>query len=154
MAPGRPVRTCLMVGTLSLCATAPSWSGPYNDSLGKCLVESTTPADKTLLVRWMFAMMALHPDVQAGSSLTPEQRSAISKDAALLFQRLVTETCVKETRAAIKYEGAGTLETSFSLLGQVAARELFTHPKVAEGLAELGKHMDEKKIKELVGTAQ
>jgi hypothetical protein len=94
--------------------------------------------------------MALHPDVQSSSVVvTPEQRGALSKQTAQLFQRLLTESCLKETREAIRYEGSSAIQSSFSLLGQVAMRELLTDPKVAEGIAEFSKYMDEKKFKEL-----
>lgn len=138
-----------VVGLVVLAAASPVWAGPYGDSLGKCLVASTAAAEKTALVRWMFAMMALHPDVQSSSAVTPAQRTAMSKETAQLFQRLLTEACAPQTREALRYEGQSTIQTSFSLLGQVAARELFTNPKVAEGLSELSKYMDENKLKEL-----
>lgn len=141
--------TRVLAAALTLAVTGEAWAGPYADSLSRCLVESTTAAEKATLVRWMFAMMALHPEVESASAVTPEQRAAISKDTATLFQRLLTETCRKQAREAIAYEGPNTIEASFSLLGQVAARELFTHPKVAEGMSEFAKHLDENKLKEL-----
>jgi hypothetical protein len=144
------MKSCLLivpVVVLLVLAVAPrAWAGPYGDSLGKCLVSSTTAAEKTTLVRWMFAMMALHPDVEKSSVVTPDKRAELSKEMAQLFERLVTQTCLKETREAVKYEGASTIETSFSLLGQVAARELFAHPKVVEGMSEFSKYLDEKKL--------
>ena len=145
----RHAKTPVLVGALMLGLTPGAWAGPYGDSLSKCLVESTTAAQKTKLVRWMFAMMALHPDVQTASAITPEQRTAMSKDTGELFQRLLTATCIKQAREAIRYEGPATMQVSFGLLGQVAARELFTHPKVAEGLSEFTKYTDQNKLKEL-----
>jgi sorbitol-specific phosphotransferase system component IIC len=142
--------TCALIGLLLPFSAQRALAGPYGDSLGKCLVSKTTSVEKATLVRWMFAMMALHPEVQGSSSVTPTQREALTKETAQLFQRLLTEQCGTEAREAIKYEGMATLESSFSLLGQVAARELFSHPKVAEGLAELGQYLDEDKFKQLV----
>jgi len=150
MAARRIARAVSFLGTLVVLAAAPrTLAGPYTDALGKCLVESTTPAEKTALVRWIFAMMALHPDVQSVSAVTPQQRTAISKQTAQLFQRLLTEACGTEVRQAIRYEGKETIQTSFQLLGQVAARELFMNPRVAEGLTEFSKYVDQDKIKEL-----
>jgi hypothetical protein len=134
---------------LIFSSVSPAFAGPYADALGKCMVGATTGPEKTTLVRWIFAMMALHPDVQSSSAVTPEQRGALAKQIAQLFQRLLTESCLKEAREAIRYEGVSTIQSSFSLLGQVAARELFTDPKVMEGMAEFSKYIDEKKFKEL-----
>jgi hypothetical protein len=135
---------------LIFSTVSPAFAGPYQDALGKCVVGATTGAEKTTLVRWIFAIMALHPDVQSSSVVvTPEQRGVLSKQTAQLFQRLLTESCLKEAREAIRYEGSSAIQSSFSLLGQVAMRELLTDPKVAEGIAEFSKYMDEKKFKEL-----
>jgi hypothetical protein len=143
-----------LLGLLLLFSARAASAGPYGDTLGKCLVSSTTSTEKTTLVRWMFAMMALHPDVQSSSSITPEQRAQLTKETAQLFQRLLIESCRNETREAIKYEGEATIQTSFSLLGQVAARELFLNPKVSGGLSELEKYIDGKKLKELFESSQ
>ena len=150
------LRTLASVTTTAiLLLTAPTASaGPYGDTLAKCLVKSTSSAEKTTLVQWMFATIALHPDVQALSSVTPQQRGELNKKTARLFERLIAESCVNETRDAIKYEGTSTIESSFSLLGQVATRELFTNPRVSEGLAELGKQFDEEKLKKALETPQ
>ena len=126
----------LILVLLIFNTVSPAFAGPYADALGKCMVGATTGPEKTTLVRWIFAMMALHPDVQSSSAVTPEQRGALSKQTAQLFQRLLTESCLKEAREAIRYEGASTIQSSFSLLGLVATRELFTDPKVNECLAE------------------
>lgn len=135
---------------LALClAAAPVSAGPYGDSLGKCLVSSTTSAQKETLVRWMFSMMALHPQVKSSAAISVAERTALSKDTALLFQQLLTESCRSQALEAIKYEGAATIESSFSLLGQVAARELFAHPAVAEGISEFGQFVDQEKMKTL-----
>ena len=120
---------------LPVCAHA----GPYGDDMGQCLVRSTTPADKTTFVRWMFSMMALHPDVQDLSKVTDAERASLNQNVASLMASLLTKSCLKESQEALKYEGAATLESSFGLLGQVAARELFIHPDVAAGLADFGK---------------
>lgn len=145
------VRVLLVVVALVLLLghTREASAGPYGDTLGKCLVSSTTAKQKETLVRWMFAMMALHPAVERSSAVTPAERTLLSKETAQLFQQLLTESCRAQATEAIKYEGPGTMEASFSLLGQVAARELFAHPRVDEGLSEFAKFLDENELKRL-----
>jgi len=91
----------------------------------------------------MFAMMSLHPEVRSMSAVTPERRAKASKDTAALFQRLLTQTCLGETRQAIEFEGSGVIEQSFNQLGQVAARGLFSDPGVASGMAEYANYFDQ-----------
>lgn len=139
---------------LAFTAASPAQAGPYSDDLGKCLVSSTTPADKGALVKWMFATAALHPEVSSIAAVTSEDRTRLNRDTARLFERLVTETCRGQTQEAVKYEGAVALQTAFQLLGQVAARELFAAPAVMEGLADLQRHFDVKKLEQVLGEAR
>src|SRR5512143_2048924 len=140
----------LAVG-LALAAPISSYAGPYGDDMAKCLVRSTTSEDKTALVRWMFAMMSLHPAVKTMATVSDEQRTAASKHIADIFQELLTKSCVNETKDAVKYEGEVTIASSFSVLGQVAARELFQDPNVAAGLADLGKAFDTGSLRKTLG---
>lgn len=121
--------------------------GPYTDDLSKCLVRSTSDADRTLLVQWMFAMMALHPAVKSMSTVSDSQRAELSRQIAGVMENLLTVSCQSEAQQAVKYEGKNALETSFSILGQVAGRELFSNPQVAAGMNELEKYVDADKLK-------
>lgn len=129
-----------------LFASATAYAGPYGDTLGKCLVSSTSTADRTMLIRWLFVALSLHPDVQSLSAITVQQREQINKETARIMERLLTESCVKETREAMKYEGADTIEKAFSLLGEAAMRELISDPKVAAGVEDLTKNLNAEKL--------
>jgi len=142
----------LIVALASLSSVA--HAGPYGDELSKCLVESTTPADKGTLVRWVFAMASLHPEVKATSSLTSEQRTELSKSTAALFTDLITKRCKDKALGAMKYEGPATLQASFGILGQAAMMELFSNSEVATGLAELGKYFDNSQFEAAFGQAK
>ena len=146
-------RTILYLVAILAFATLAN-AGPFADSLGKCLVTSTTNAEKTMLVQWVFATISLHPGVQSLASVTPERRTQANKDAAHLFERLLTEACRTETIQAVKYEGTQTIEMSFGLLGQEAMRELFNEPKVAAGLEEFAKNIDPAKMKPVLDAAK
>jgi len=137
-----------------MLATSASFAGPFADEMAKCLVRSTTPADKSMLVQWIVAVMTLHPDVKQFSGATPAQRDALNKQMGELMVSLLTDRCLAESREALKNEGQGTIESSFKVLGQVAAQALFTHPDVAGGLAEFGKAVDEQKLKALLESAK
>ena len=149
------MKTCVQSLLLFvLLAAGPAQAGPYSDELGKCLVGSTTAADKGALGKWNFATAALHPAVKSIATVTPEERTGFNRDTARLFERLVTEACRMQTQQAVKYEGAAALQNAFQLLGQVAARELFADPAVAGGLSELERHFDREKLEQAFGSAQ
>jgi alpha-D-ribose 1-methylphosphonate 5-triphosphate synthase subunit PhnL len=117
-------------------------AGTYTNDLTKCLVSATTIDDKSVLVRWMFATVALHPDVASMSSVTDAQRAEFNAKTARLFERLVTETCKTQTQAAVRNEGIGAIQSSFRNFGEVATRELVTNPKVASGLSNTAANLD------------
>lgn len=140
----------ILLGLCSLSAQA----GVYTDDLSKCLVKSTSTTDRVVLVRWMFAMLALHPAVQPLASVSAEQREGASKTAAGLFARLLTADCRNESVSALKYEGVAAIGSSFQVLGQVASRDLMTDPNVAKGMHQLGTDLDsDQKLKDLLKDA-
>lgn len=140
----------LMFFTASLISGV-STAGVYTDDLSRCLVDSSTPSDKTTLVKWMFTSMALHPDVKPMSAVTPEQRDLANKAVADMFMKLMTETCLEQSKKAIQYEGEFAIQQGFTILGQVAGKELFANPNVAQALSGLGKHIDGKKLASALG---
>ena len=140
----------LSMAVILSIATTKAVAGPYTDELSKCLVDSTSVQDRIDLVKWMFSAASLHPAVQSISSVTAEQLDDANKVVADLVVNLLTESCKQETENALKYEGDVTIEASFRVLGQVAGRELFSSPEVAEAMTGLEKHLDEDKLKTLV----
>lgn len=124
-------------------------AGLYSDDLSRCLVEQTTKEDRTQLVRWMFAAAAAHPAVAAIAKVTPQQQEQSNKVIGDLIMKLLTESCLEKAKKAMTYEGPATIQTSFSVLGQVAAGELFASPEVAKILGGLDKYTDKKKLDEL-----
>ncbi len=144
----RTVILCLLatLGSLPRLAAA----GPFADDMAKCLVTSTSPQDRILLAKWVFSMMAEHPDVASLANITPAQRQAILKDAAALVQRLLTDSCRSQTKAAVQNEGAGTIQYGFQVLGASAMRGLMTEPHVMESAKSLAQYLDEAKIKDLL----
>jgi hypothetical protein len=145
----RPLAGALLA-VLTCLASAQVAAGPYADDMAKCLVKSASPEDRTLLVKWIFSAMTLHPDLASMSAITTQQRDALTKSAGALFQRLLLEACRPETQQAIQNEGPQTIQYAFQVLGQVATRGLFMDPHVLEGMKGLSKDLDEGKLKALL----
>ena len=138
----------LTLGSALLSLSMPAYAGMYADDLSRCLVEKTTAADKNALVRWVVATTSLHPAVKSIARVSAEERTRANRETALLFDRLLTGSCIGQTRQAAKYEGAVAFQTGFQTLGQVAMAELFADPDVAKGLGELNKPIDAKKLQQ------
>lgn len=144
----------LTVITLGSSLPMAAQAGPYADDMGKCLVKETGAAERATIMKWLFAAMALHPDVAAMSTVDAAARETINRDVGSLFQRLLVESCRTESSLAIKYEGALAMQSAFGVLGQVAMTELMANPQVNAGLGELEKYVDQKRIAELGATQQ
>ena len=102
---------------------------------------------------WMFAAISLNPSVQSYANLSDTQRDTINHKFASLAVRLLSTDCHDEAVAALKYEGAIALESSFALLGQVAARGLMSDPHTASAMQSLGTDVDKAKLNALLDEA-
>ncbi|HEX6852828.1 MAG TPA: hypothetical protein VF139_15635 [Candidatus Polarisedimenticolaceae bacterium] len=150
----RVLRSVFAAALLVPALAVPAHAGPYGDDLAQCLVEKSSDADKTTLIKWFFAMAATHPDVKSIAAITAEQRDGLNRDVAQLFQTLLTDTCKNETKKAMKYEPQTAMQSSFSVLGQVAAQGLFSDEGVAANLGEFTKYVDEEKLQAVLKSGE
>lgn len=139
--------------SLLLGASNTAIAGPFADDMARCLVNSTSPQDRAVLVRWIFGMMSLHPDLTGMSSISTKQRDEMTKSAGALFQRLLLESCRSQTQQALQNEGPQTIQYAFQVLGQVATRGLLTDSHVMDGAKDLAKYIDEEQLKSLTAAA-
>ena len=143
------VAVLFLAGSLQI--SAPARAGVYSDDMGKCMVSSTTPEEKQKLVQWIFFAISLNPAITPYANISAEQRDAADKDMAKLFEKLVGDSCLKETKDAMKYEGNAAFSESFKLLGQVAGQEMFSSPEVSAGSAKFTEKLDVKGLQEKLG---
>lgn len=147
----RPVRLAFWLlllgsGLAPRAAAAQDATGPFTDALSRCIVTSSTATDKTMLVKWIFAVMSLHPAVQPMAAVSDSARTQLNQAMAVIAQRLLTVSCLSEVRAAIKYEGTAAIEVSFGVLGEVAMRDLFDNPRVSAGASAFAQYLDEDEL--------
>ena len=140
---------CTVFSVVALWSTD-AVAGPYSDEMAKCLVRSTTSAEKNGLIKWMFAAAALHPEVKGISSITEAQRDELSKSTGKMVEHLLGESCRTETLDAVKYEGPGVFQSAFTVLGQVASVGLFTDPSVSTFMSDFLKYIDKAKVQSLM----
>lgn len=140
-----------LAALLITVGAAPAQAGPYGDEMAKCLVRSTTTADRNTLVKWMFAAAAVHPEVKDIALATNAQRDELDRKVARMIENLLIVSCKAETKQASEYEGSSVFESSFRILGQVAGRELFADAAVSEKMGGFVKYIDEKKLIDALG---
>lgn len=143
----RRSRLCLLIALTATLIGSAARAGQYSDALSKCLLASTSPQDKTELARWIFASAASHPDVSDITCLDDKQRTSIVRKAGELVERLLTVSCRKEFREAVKNEGTSAMEASFTQLGEVAMESLVSDPKVQKTIGELASFVNGDKLK-------
>ena len=143
-------RLCEIAGLLALMTAPPSFAGLYTDDLSRCIVDSTTAEDRSNLMKWVFIAMSQHPMVSPLTTVKSTDVEGANKIIGQLFMRLLTDTCAQKARDAIRIEGAGAIQSSFQVLGQVAASGLFSDPNVAKAMAGLENYVDKTKLEDLV----
>lgn len=139
------MRKRLAIGSVlaaALMMGGPVTAGVYADDLSKCLVKSASDGDKSTLTQFIFAAMSDDPTVKDMSSVVPAQRTALVTKYVEIVQRLMFVDCRREATDALKYEGRGVIEQSFSLLGQVAMRQLMSGPGFQRVTKDVAAHMD------------
>jgi hypothetical protein len=130
-----------------LLAAGASVAGPYSDDLAKCMVRSSTPADRAEFVKFLFSALAQHPDVSSMANISPQQMEAVSKASGQLVQRLLLQSCRSEAQQAIHYEGVQSIYFGFQFYGQAMAAELIGNPIVAAKMKDLNNYLDADKFK-------
>lgn len=124
-------------------------AGPFANKLATCLVKQTSEADKEILMQWIFAAMAHHPEVKQLSSVNPATAEKLNKTTANLFTDLVAVRCKEQTKDAINYEGDVALRVAFETLGRVAMQGIISNPAVNGYMGGLQKHFDLNKLKDV-----
>lgn len=130
-----------VVGLAAFIA-APAFAGPYADGLNNCLAKSISAPDKAAAAQFVFAMMSANPAVSQMSGITKAERVAVSRRWVEVMQRLIFVDCRQQADAAVKFEGADVVQTSFGLLGNAALRGLMADPATQAELHGLGDYMD------------
>jgi hypothetical protein len=143
----KQILTSLLFATITIGAQAQ----PAVDALGKCLADNTTGKDRKDLARWLFVALGAHPEMKAISTIKPSAPEDSSRVAGALFNRLITETCPKEAKAAVAVSGPPAFQTAFSVLGQLAMQELMADNNVSANMGLLHKYVDNAKIQSVIG---
>lgn len=139
----------VLAGAILLFSTSVT-AGVHTDELSKCLVDNSTPSDKILLMKWLFASISLHPDIKPMASVSQEDIDGLNKELAELFVKLLTKNCKEQTKKAIVNEGEISIAASFNAFSQIAAKELFSHPAVMAGMARMANTVELNKLEELL----
>jgi hypothetical protein len=138
------------LGCMVAMSSHPAIAGPFADDMAKCLVNSTSDADRTDLVRWIFSAITLNPDLASMTNITTKERAELVTKVANLFSRLMFDSCKSQVQQAVRNEGPQTITYAFQILGEVAARGMMTDPHVSQSMQDLGKALDQKKLKALM----
>ena len=141
--------TALALGSTSLLA-APAAAKVQGAELAKCLMTKSTKAERGEMVKWVFSVLALNPQLKNMSNVTNAQRDQLNRSSAKLVTSLLTERCEKEAKTVVQANGPAVIQQSFQLLAQMAAKELFADPSMQTGVAAVGQYIDAEKFKVLL----
>ena len=121
-------------------------AGQEVDQLSDCLMKSTTATDKTTVLQWTFIALSTHPDLQAFSHVSTEQKQQLDKNLAQVLQRIIVEQCSAQTKAVIQTNGLEAVGDSFQQLGRTTGEEILKNPEVNKQLKGLVRYIDISKV--------
>jgi len=133
------LRWLVILGAMGFPIASGANASVFTDDLARCLVARTTSEDRTNIVRMMFYAAAANPAFSGVTNISEAQRRDGLRSAAAVYDRLVLVDCRTESVAAMRSDGAASIELAFQTLGQLAGRELMNS---AEGLAVLNQLTD------------
>jgi hypothetical protein len=125
-----------------------AFGGVYTDDLTRCLVSKITNEQKAAFANWIFEAMSLNPAVSKYVTLPEAKRREFKANMGNAFEKLITVTCKSEMQLALKYEGVEAIGASFNVFGEIAGKELFSSPEVANGMADLDQYINKDRIKQ------
>ncbi len=140
----------LIVGGVLLLAMAPAHAGVFADDLTRCLVAAVKPADNVAMVRWMFSALSANPRIKDLAKVTAEQREQSDSEMARLVDRLLTQECRSQVVQVVKAEGQASISGSFSILGEMAGRQLMSSPETAVSVEGFVKKLDLAKLEQVL----
>ncbi len=123
-------------------------------ALRTCLADSTSGKDRKDLATWVFLGMAAHPEIrQHASADLPAAMDESSRKIAALVTRLLTDSCVDETRAVVNGGGStsASFQAAFESLGQLAMQELMADKSVNQSMTLFQQYLDRKRFTEVFG---
>ena len=123
------------------------------DALRTCLADSTSGKDRKDLAKWIFLAMAAHPEMkQHASAQAATASDDSSRTMAALVTRLLTDSCVNETRAVMKLgEGAQSMQLAFQGLGALAMQELMADKSVQGSMGLFERYLDKDRLNQALG---
>ena len=119
-----------------------SISGPFSDEFARCIVNSSTPNEKTSFIEWMIRIFNEHPELNDLVKMSDNQKIKLDKEIANIYSDLVTVRCKEEAEKAIKFEGDKSIPGAFSAFRASASQTILVHPDVAESSLKYAEYLD------------
>src|SRR6266700_2824343 len=93
----------LIVAIAFLATLVPAHGQSQSSSLETCLADHTSGKDRKELARWVFFAISVHPELkQYVNASGPAAAEESSRTMAALVTRLMTDSCLNETKEAMK----------------------------------------------------
>ena len=137
------MRTIAFIALIIALTTPVSYAQTSTTALGECLAKSTSGADREHFAKWIFSIMAKHPEAEPLSDISEGERERIDSQSAMLLTRLITEDCSQEARTTARTGGQRALMKSFKTMGEIAMQEIFRDESVIRSSENYLKYLDD-----------
>lgn len=136
--------------TCSLIFSLPAQAQPKDSAkFSTCLVDSLNGKERKLLARWMYFIMATHPEMRKFANISAKERITTDKEIGKLVTRLLTKDCSEELIIAQK-SGVLILEKAFEKVGEVAMMELMNNENVTNASQNFANYANTEAINKIL----
>jgi hypothetical protein len=122
-----------------------AWADPAMENMNLCVASATSGKDRVELAKWIFSLIAQHPQLKNMTTVTSEQVVVMNKNMARVVTRLVTKDCLAELKDAMK-TNPDAMEQSFRSFGILAMQEIMSNPSVSAVSGDYAKYLDKKEF--------
>lgn len=120
-------------------------------ALSECLIDATTEADKSKMMKMMFSAMTRNPELRGLSNIDSESSEKISQDAGKVIESLLLDKCLNQTHRVMRVSGFDGVGNSFEKLHYPLFYGLLKHPDVESAAGDFVKYMDAGRIEREFG---
>ena len=150
------LRPVIVAAVLLIPVSASDHQALAVNALKTCLADNTSGKDRKELAKWIFLAMAAHPEMKPHAAANvPAAADESSRTIAAMVTRLLTESCLSETKAVMRIgQLAQSMEFAFQGLGELAMQELMTDQAVSDSMGLFERYLDQKRMTDVFGKGQ
>ena len=116
----------------------------YTKEWTRCVLSNSSLEDKITFVKLVARAQSEHPDLKDLYNISDKEKLALDKKIGAIWTKFLQDTCNKEAKDVIKYEGPEKLPIGIGALADNSSRIISSHPSVKKASGNFNIFIDTK----------